>query len=150
MNKFLKIINRFLATGLFVGEIPGAPGTYGSLLAILLLIYFPIVQNIYFIIIFILFATLISYFEEFNNEIKDDPKVVIDEIAGVFVTFISINFTPVLLFLGFVLFRIFDIFKPYIIDKVQKLPHGIGVMADDIVAGIFSCAILNLLIMFLF
>ena len=97
-----------------------------------------------------MFATLISYFEEFNNEIKDDPKVVIDEIAGVFVTFISINFTPVLLFLGFVLFRIFDIFKPYIIDKVQKLPHGIGVMADDIVAGIFSCAILNLLIMFLF
>lgn len=150
MNKFLKIINRSLATGLFVGEIPGAPGTYGSLLAILLLIYFPIVQNIYFIIIFIAFATLISYFEELNNEIKDDPKVVIDEIAGVFVTFMFINFTPVLLFIGFVLFRIFDIFKPYIIDKVQKFPYGIGVMADDIVAGVFSWAILNLVIMFLF
>lgn len=146
MYKFFKNINRFLATGFFIGEIPGAPGTYGSILAILLLFFFPLLKNIYFIIPFIFIATTISYFEELNTGIKDDPKIVIDEIAGVFVTFTFINFTPVLLVLGLALFRFFDISKPYIIDKVQKLPYGIGVMADDILAGLFSWIILNLFI----
>ena len=146
MNKFLRFINRFLATGLFIGEIPGAPGTYGSILAIIFLLFFPILKNLYFIVPFIFIATAVSYLEELNTGIKDDPKIVIDEIAGVFVTFTFINLTPILLILGFILFRIFDIFKPYIIFKVQQFPYGIGVMADDILAGIFSWSILNLMI----
>ncbi|MGM0437576.1 MAG: phosphatidylglycerophosphatase A family protein [Bacillota bacterium] len=150
MSKILKSLNRFLATGFFIGEIPGAPGTYGSILAILFLLFLPFLNKIYFIILFILIATGISYLEELNTGVKDDPKIVIDEIAGIFVTFVFLELNFIILFLGFILFRIFDIFKPYVIDKVQKLPYGIGVMADDILAGFFSWIILNLIIIFLF
>ncbi len=146
MKKIIKYLNRFLATGLFVGEIPGAPGTYGSILGILILVYFPTLNDVYFIIPFILLGTFVSYFDELYSGIEDNPKVVIDEIAGIFITFIFISSKPVLLISGFLLFRLFDITKPYFIDKVQKYPFGIGVMADDILAGILSNLILRVIL----
>ena len=146
MKKIIKYLNRFLATGLFVGEIPGAPGTYGSILGMVLLIYLPILNDVYFIIPFILLATFISYFDELYTGIEDNPKVVIDEVSGIFITFISISSKPVLLISGFLLFRLFDITKPYLIDKVQKYPFGIGVMADDILAGLLSNLLLRIIL----
>lgn len=144
MNTIIKFINKLLATGFFIGKIPGAPGTYGSILAVVLILLFPFVNNIYFIIPFIVIATGISYFEELVTGIKDAPEIVIDEIAGIFVTFAFMNINFKILLLGFLLFRIFDIFKPLIIDKVQNLPYGIGIMADDILAGFVSWVVINL------
>jgi len=146
MNNYLQFINKSLSTGLFIGKIPGAPGTYGSILAVFIILFFPLVTNVFFIIPFIIIATGISYYEELITGVKDAPEIVIDEIAGIFVTFVFIDLNFTIIFLGFILFRFFDIYKPFIIDKVQELPYGIGIMADDLLAGFFSWIILNIII----
>jgi len=146
MNNYLHFINKLLATGLFIGKIPGAPGTYGSILAVFIILFFPLVTNVFFIIPFIIIATGISYYEELITGVKDAPEIVIDEIAGILLTFVFIDLNFKIIFVGFILFRFFDIYKPFIIDKVQELPYGIGIMADDLLAGFFSWIILNIII----
>ena len=144
-NKVIRFIIRFFSTGFFIGNIPGAPGTYGSILALILLYYFSIFNNIYIILSLIIFGVLISYLEEKYSGVEDDPSVVIDEIVGMFITFIAINMTPLNIILGFSFFRLFDIWKPYIIDDAQDFSGGIGVMADDILAGFFANFIMKML-----
>ncbi|MGM0411224.1 MAG: phosphatidylglycerophosphatase A family protein [Bacillota bacterium] len=149
MKKIFKYFNKFLVTGFFIGLIPGAPGTYGSLLALLFIYLFSITNNIIFLITFIIIATITSYLDELYTGIEDNPQVVIDEIAGIFITFLAIEYNLLYLVIGFILFRLFDIFKPLLIDEVQKLPYGIGVMADDILAGIMANLILRIIIIIL-
>ncbi len=79
---------------------------------------------------------------------KDSNKVVIDEVAGMMITllFLPINFKSV--FTGLVLFRFFDIIKPLFIKKMELLPKGWGVMADDVLAGIYANLVLKLILDF--
>ena len=77
---------------------------------------------------------------------KADASVVIDEMAGQLLTFYTLKTTVPVLVGGFILFRIFDITKPWLIDKVQDLPSGWGVMLDDILAGLTSLIILKIII----
>jgi phosphatidylglycerophosphatase A len=82
---------------------------------------------------------------------KDPGLIVIDEIVGILITMIAIPATPLAMALGFVLFRIFDIWKPFPIRLIDQRFHGgLGIMLDDIVAGIFSLVILQVLVRFLF
>jgi phosphatidylglycerophosphatase A len=76
---------------------------------------------------------------------KDSKRIVVDEVFGMAVSmlFIPINYTT--LVIGFILFRLFDIFKPLYIRKAEKFKGGIGVMADDLAAGIYANLILQLL-----
>lgn len=78
---------------------------------------------------------------------KDPQAVVIDEVAGQVMTFVFVPSTSPawMLFAGFVLFRLFDIWKPYPIDSLQNLPAGIGVCADDILAGVYAGTCLALI-----
>lgn len=78
---------------------------------------------------------------------KDSSKVVIDEVAGMLVAllFIPVSFVNVLLALG--LFRFFDILKPLMIRRLEKLPGGWGVMGDDVLAGIYSNIVLQLILL---
>jgi phosphatidylglycerophosphatase A len=68
---------------------------------------------------------------------KDPSMVVIDEFAGIFISFLAVPATPVNLALGFVLFRLFDIWKPGPIRRLEALPGGWGIMMDDILCGVF-------------
>lgn len=79
---------------------------------------------------------------------KDPQRVVIDEVAGIMVTFLFIPVNWTLYLMGFVLFRIFDIFKPLGIQKCEKWPHGWGIMADDVLAGLYANLILQLMLSF--
>ena len=79
---------------------------------------------------------------------KDSSKVVIDEVAGMCITLLFIPVTWQYLLTGLVLFRFFDIVKPGYIRKAEALPAGWGVMADDIVAGIYSNILLQLIVHF--
>lgn len=142
----LKNINHFLATGLYSGHLPYAPGTWGSLLMVLLVFFFPILNNIYLISALSIGGLAIATFEERQTGIKDDSKIVIDEIAGQLLTFYTLKTSLPVLIGGFILFRIFDISKPLFIDKVQELPSGWGVMLDDILAGLTSLIILKIII----
>jgi len=71
---------------------------------------------------------------------------IVDEIAGFMVTMIAIEPTLVHLVIGFVLFRLYDILKPPPIKRFERLPSGVGVMADDIIAGIYAWACLFIIV----
>ena len=144
----LQKINHFFATGFFSGYLPFAPGTWGSLLMIVLIMIFPVINNIYFLSFLTISGVFICNYEEKITGVKDSGKIVIDEAAGQLITFMTLNTGIPVLISGFILFRIFDITKPLIIKKLEKLPSGWGVMADDIAAGIFSLVILKTAVYF--
>jgi len=75
---------------------------------------------------------------------KDDKKVVIDEVAGMCFSLLFLPVTPGYVLAGLVLFRFFDIRKPLLIRRLEVLPGGIGVMMDDVVAGIYSNVLLQI------
>jgi len=150
-----RMISRFsvtLASVFYIGFIPGAPGTYGSLAAVAVL-YF-IGQNGNWINPAALLAGVgiitllgIPASAAAGKQVNDeDPSfVVIDEVAGQLLTFFLIPFSVANIILGFFAFRAFDIFKPWPIRKLESLPHGIGVMADDLLAGVYACAVLHII-----
>ena len=76
----------------------------------------------------------------------DSSKVVIDEVAGMMIALFLVPYTTRYIIAGFILFRFFDIAKPLYIKKAEKLPRGWGVMADDVLAGIYAHIILSILI----
>ena len=138
-----KIIKLYL-TGLCIGNLKYAPGTFGTMLAIP--IYILIANNnINFNIIFILILTLLSIFilklsyKKLIFRNNDDKSIVIDEIIG-YLSFM-VFFEPTLynIIFGFFIFRFFDIVKPFPISFIDKnIKNSLGVILDDIVAGLFS------------
>ena len=140
----MNFIVKFFATGFFVGYLPGAPGTYASLAVAIAWRLLP--EKSFLIIFLILFA--ISFFVCGRAETlfgkKDDGRIVIDEYVGMFtaVAFLPRNFY--VLAAGFILFRFFDIKKPFFIKSVQKLDGSAGVILDDILAGLASNLLIRL------
>lgn len=138
MNSFVK----FFATGFFTGYIPFAPGTMGSFVGLLFYWFLSsLKQYIYIptVVAFIFFAIWVSERACVIYQKKDPQVVTIDEIAGLLVTFAFHRFTWPTAIAGFVLFRIFDITKPYPIYYVEKiLPGGLGVVMDDVIAGVYA------------
>lgn len=131
-------------TCVFVGYVPFAPGTFASLFAVALIYLFPAVfTSILFAIPFVLFAVLCVNTHRYEGE--DPGYIVIDEFAGMCIAMAGHRATLVNCAIGFVLFRVFDILKPYPIKRVERLKKGYGVVGDDVLAGIFANAILFLL-----
>lgn len=131
-----------------LGCIPTAPGTFGTLAGIPLVFIFSWGSDIFYMFsagVFVLFSVVISQVYE-NLSGKSDPKeVVIDEVAGFVVAMTWLPLTWQSLFLAFVLFRFFDALKPFPISVVdRKIKGGLGVVADDLVAGIFTNIIMQL------
>jgi len=137
-----------LATGLGVGYSPFAPGTLGTLVAIPIYYFlseipFPLYEIT--LVGFFFLAVWISEKAETVSGKKDDQKIVIDEMMGFFVTMLWIPKAPLFIIAGFILFRIFDIFKPFPIRRFEKAKGGFGVVLDDVGAGIFANLILRLI-----
>jgi phosphatidylglycerophosphatase A len=83
--------------------------------------------------------------KELENEWGHDPaKVVVDEVIGVWIAMLGVPFSLLNLAVAFVLFRIFDIWKPLGIRQMERLPGGWGVMMDDVLAGIYSMILMHL------
>ncbi len=141
----------FLATVWGVGFVPFAPGTAGTLVAAILYAYvipfgfFDTYTALAVLLGFSLIATAICTEAE-KSLGHDDPAIVIDEVAGYFVSVMFLPASLMLAIYAFVLFRVFDIAKPWPINKLQNLPKGIGIMIDDLVAGLFANIILQILI----
>ena len=135
-----KII-KLLATGFGSGLSPFAPGTMGTLVGIpVCLVCLPLSWPVRFLVAIILsaLAVYISGRAETIYLKKDDQRIVIDEIAGFQVAMLPVAITGWHLCFAFVLFRIFDIWKPFPIRNLQQLPGGWGVVIDDIAAGIYA------------
>jgi len=141
-----------IVSGVFLGYAPLASGTFGTLAGIPLclgLSFLPLWAYLGLAAAFILAAIILCQRAEAIFEAKDDGRIVIDEVAGYLVTMIGIKPGFVVIIVGFLLFRIFDIFKPWparLID--QKLAGGAGVVLDDVAAGVYACVILHLLAVF--
>jgi phosphatidylglycerophosphatase A len=139
----------FAAFGLGSGAMPFAPGTFGTLLAIpfyLLLEPLPLLAYISFVIFFIVASSWIC--ERVSRQIHehDHPGMCIDEFAGFFVTMIGAPHGCPWVVLGFLLFRLFDIWKPWPIHVMdEKIHGGIGMVLDDVAAGIAAMILLQLL-----
>jgi phosphatidylglycerophosphatase A len=124
------------------GLMPVAPGTSGTLAALPLLIiinYFGTVPSVISLIVIIPLAVWTSNISQ-KLLGKDDPsEVVIDEAAGFFVSVFLLPYSWSTFILGFTLFRVFDILKPFPIGIIdRKVKGGIGICLDDIVAGIYA------------
>ena len=143
----------FLATGLYVGKVPLAPGTFGSILGLPLCFLLDKIQLSAAIAAVLLIIALATWIADAAERIlgRPDPGcIVIDEIAGMAVTLIGLPFNPTTVAVGFILFRILDILKPFPIRVIDKrLPGGLGIVADDVIAGIFSNFLLRILLFIL-
>ena len=137
-----------LATGFGVGYIPLASGTFGSIVAFPFFLWIYCkwnwgLQTIVCTIGFFMSVSIATYAENVFNE-KDSGKIVIDEILGMWVTFIGIPLTLPTAIAGFLFFRLFDIWKFNPMDRLQALSGGWGIVADDVVAGIFANILLHI------
>lgn len=144
-----------------VGYLPIAPGTWGSLVGVAIYIAAVYLAATYQILsmpvcfavtaVAMIFLALAAFWSSDRTaemkKGKDPSIVVIDEVLGQLVTFAFIPFTlswwPILT--GFLLFRLFDIWKPYPVRDFEALPGGIGICADDIVAGVYAGVCLAIL-----
>lgn len=147
-----KRLSMAFASALYIGCIPGAPGTYASLAATLVfaLIYyssFRIVPELHLSAVgLIAIAGILAAVQVSRDMGVEDPScVVIDEVAGQLLTFFFLPVTPVNLIFGFVAFRVFDIWKPFPIRRLEALKGGVGILADDLLAGIYANLVLQLI-----
>ena len=143
----------FLACGLGSGLIPKAPGTFGTLAAIpvlllmqpLSLLSYLLLTAAFFVIGIWISSRAIKIFQ------RDDPsEVVWDEVVGYLVTMIAAPTGWPWIVFGFVLFRIFDIWKPWPVSLAdQKLHGGLGIMLDDVIAGLLAMLLIQIFALFL-
>jgi phosphatidylglycerophosphatase A len=140
------------ASMFYIGFIPGAPGTYASLATTLLfyLVYHfmgRIVPALHLsALCLISLAGVLASAEINRNTGQEDPSlIVIDEVAGQLLTFLFLPVNMLNLIVGFVAFRTFDIWKPFPIRKLEQLGSGVGVMADDLLAGLYGNIVLQIL-----
>ena len=137
-----------LARGFGVGCSPVAPGTVGTALAVpLVCLQFIWSTGIFlvFVLLFILAAVYVATVAEKQMDGTDDPSIVIDEMAGFLVAMACVPLSAWSMLAGFVLFRAFDILKPPPVNTVErKVPGGLGIVCDDLVAGLMTNALLQL------
>lgn len=135
---------KLIATGCFVGFSPVAPGTMGSAVAaIIIWLMAPFQALIYLGIVFLISSVGIWASSEAETIYGvDSHRIVIDEIAGMMVAAYGLTESFALLISCFLIFRLFDILKPFPINRLQGLPRGWGVMADDLMAGLCTRAVM--------
>ena len=140
-------IKNFIATTGFAGYLPGAPGTWGSIVAILLWYGLQHLLSTQYIIglTVILFFVGVWVSKELSkyDEEEDPAHIVIDELVGQWIPLWFLPVTPVYILLAFILFRIFDIAKPWPVSFFDRIPGGWGIMLDDIAAGIYALIIIQ-------
>ncbi len=139
----------FVAFGFGTGTLPFAPGTFGTLIAIPFYLAMEHLSPLMYLLITIL-VTLVSIWicNKVTNEIgvEDHQGMNLDEIVGFLVTMFYAPHGWHWIVLGFLLFRLFDIWKPWPVRYVDEhMTGGLGIILDDVLAGIYSCLILQLL-----
>lgn len=144
----MKLLSKIISSFFGVGYFPVAPGTLTSLLIILAYKFylFRLGWSLHLLILFLLFFVGVYTSTKIEKESrkKDPRKIVIDEACGQLLVLFRMSDAWLPLIIGFILFRIFDIAKPYPIKKVEALPSGWGIMMDDMVAAIYAGVIVNL------
>ena len=139
------ILFRFISTVCFIGYSPVAPGTFGTLAAFIFMYFIRPQADLHLILFLLLIPVGIvssEHEEKFSGK-KDPRHVVIDEFAGYIASLLFLPLSPKYMVAAFILFRIFDIVKPPPIRRIERLKSGLGIMADDIMAALFTNAVLQ-------
>ena len=150
---------KLIVTFFFIGNSKKAPGTVASFATVLLFYFFASHLDVFLFLVIISTITMVSFFavRSYTADLleKDKSEIVVDEVVGQ-----SIALLPILIFaentptgffmciISLLLFRFFDIVKPYPINKFDKMNSAFGVIFDDILAGIFSALLLTLILNF--
>jgi len=147
-----KYVHLAIASAGFIGFLPKAPGTIASLATTLVfsIIYYStyrILPELHVSAVCLIgIIGIITAAEVERQRSDDDPScVVIDEVAGQLLTFLFLPVNISNLVLGFLAFRIYDIWKPFPVRRMESLKGGIGVMADDMLAGLYANLTLQLI-----
>lgn len=137
--------SRLLATGLGVGYLPLAPGTWGALEAVALIAFLqllPPAMALTLHIVLLLFFLLAGFVSAGRvaraDRISDPTYVVVDEVIGQMLCFLFVPVTALNLLIGFCLFRILDITKPFPARRGEFMPGAWGIIIDDVIAGIYA------------
>ncbi|HVZ81174.1 MAG TPA: phosphatidylglycerophosphatase A [bacterium] len=130
----------WIATFLGVGKLPKAPGTWASLVAAIL--FYPLIETPWVLggLLAGIFFVGVLACDGYSKGLKDpDPSsAVIDEVLGMGIAMLAIPKAWPYVVMAFILFRLFDIWKPFPIRRLEKLPGGWGIMADDLMAGLYA------------
>jgi phosphatidylglycerophosphatase A len=145
-----------IATVGFIGYSPFAPGTMGSLAAALVFLLFPPYLSPWLVGsgLLILLAIAVwssrrmAVFDKAQSGKVDPQEVVIDEVMGMAVTLAFVPLNLKTISLGLLLFRIFDVTKPFPARRFEKLPGGWGIVMDDVVAGIYANVVVRVILRF--
>ena len=142
-----------LALGFGSGLAPKAPGTFGTLVAVPFYLLFAKLDLIYYLaILTAAFAVgvFLCHYTSKALSVHDHPGIVWDEFVGFWITMIAVPVSWEWILLGFVLFRVFDIIKPWPVKMAdKKLKGGFGIMFDDVLAGIYALICIQLILYFI-
>jgi phosphatidylglycerophosphatase A len=147
----ISVFEKALGSGFYTGYVPFAPGTFGSLVALMIYLI-PGVENPTILLMLIsLFTVLgISIGNKFETLYGKDPKqCTIDEMVGMWITLLFIPKKIWFIIVAFIIWRFLDIVKPFPANIAEKLNGGLGIMLDDIIAGIYALTILHIIINFI-
>jgi len=145
VKNLIKLITSFF----YLGYAPLMPGTVASAAAVGL--YLLCRNNFYLHTILLVITTIVGFLlcgkaERIFKE-KDSPKIVIDEVAGVLLSFWALpGVDPILILAGFFTFRALDAFKVYPANLLEKLSGSVGIMSDDLLAGLYTNIMLQIVI----
>ncbi len=135
-----KSVVKLISTFFYAGYVPKIPGTAGSICGLLLflLVGYSLPATIITLSVLTVAALLVIREAEEIFGQKDSQHIVIDEVIGMMIALLFIPMKPVFIILAFVLFRVFDIAKPFPIRRIEKMKSPWGVVLDDVLAGIYA------------
>lgn len=141
--KIVRFITIYIVSLSFVGYIPLFPGTLGTLMALPFYFYLSkisinVLMHSLILILLLIGGSIICHWGERYFSQKDPQQIILDEFLGYLVAVFLIPFSLKNVLVSFFLFRFFDIRKPFFISKLQVISGGMGVLADDIAAGVIT------------
>lgn len=144
----VKFITKILSTFFYIGYLPLIPGTFGSLAGIFLIYLVKVYALNYVLLTLAIIVVGFSVCGQAEKVMhKNDPRcVVIDEVSGMLLSLVFIPYDIKLVIIAFILFRILDTLKPYPAGRLERLKGSIGIMSDDLVAGLYTNLILQVVI----
>jgi phosphatidylglycerophosphatase A len=138
-------LTEVITTFFYIGYIPAISGTFASLAGVT--VYLILRANTPWLILVVLLVLILGFLFSGRAERalgKNDPScIVIDEVSGMLLSLVFLPYSWKIVLFAFILFRVLDIFKPFPISKFQKMSGSLGIMGDDILAGIFTNIILQ-------
>ncbi len=144
-------IHKFFGSGFYTGYIPFASGTFGSAAGLLLYWFIPGMVNWKILLSASVIISLYGFYTGnlFEKQYGKDPaECTQDEVAGMWISLLFLPKSILLAAVTFFVWRAIDIVKPSPAREAEKLPGGYGIMMDDIIGGVYTCIIMNLLVMF--